>query len=107
MLSGETNTDVFKCPVCKADTNIRKRKKQNPNTRNKGNPQRDLSDHVYTHFRNEVDCDLQKKKPFICPLNGNGCVEGKDWGNFQNLVRHYTGKWNGNGDLNCKVQISR
>ena len=53
---------------------------------------RDLSDHVYTHFRNKVDCDLQRRTPFICPLNGHGCVEGKDWENFQTLVRHYAGK---------------
>ena len=52
---------------------------------------RDLSDHVYTHFRNEIDCELPTKKPFICPSNGNGCEQGKDSGNLQSLVRHYTG----------------
>ena len=86
MLIGETDTKKQTCPVCKEDTN----------TRNNNNPHRDLIDHIYAqHFTNEIGSKLSKEAPFTCPLGGNGCEMGKDWGNFQSVMRHYSGTKHG------------
>ena len=85
-LIGETDTNKQICPYCKKDTN----------TRNNNNPHRDLIDHIYAlHFTHEIGSKLRKEKPFTCPLGGNGCEKGKDWGNFQSVMRHYSGTKHG------------
>ena len=85
-LIGETDTKKQICPYCKKDTN----------TRNNNNPHRDLIDHIYAlHFTHEIGSKLTKETPFTCPLGGNGCEKGKDWGNFQSVMRHYSGTKHG------------
>ena len=85
-LIGETDTKKQICPFCEEDTN----------TRNNNNPTRDLIDHIYAeHFTNEIGSQLRKVKPFLCPLGGNGCKKGKDWGTFQDVMRHYSGTKHG------------
>eukprot|EP00092_Neocalanus_flemingeri_P030166 GFUD01032744.1.p1 GENE.GFUD01032744.1~~GFUD01032744.1.p1 ORF type:complete len:277 (-),score=46.43 GFUD01032744.1:95-925(-) len=72
--------DPKMCPICKFQATTK-------------NPYRHLQDHLArVHFKKRLQRELPATKPFMCPVEE---CQGKDYGDWQAVMRHYIGNKHG------------
>jgi len=78
------------CPICKFQATTK-------------NPYRHLQDHLArVHFKDRIAAELPTKKPYICPFDG---CDGKQYPDWQAVMRHYIGKKHGILDKYVKEEL--
>lgn len=79
------------CPICKFQATTK-------------NPYRHLQDHLArVHFKDRIAAELPTKKPYICPFEG---CDGKQYPDWQAVMRHYIGKKHGILDKYVKEELN-
>merc|ERR1719285_470853 len=80
------------CPLCKFQATTK-------------NPYRHLQDHLArVHFKDRIAAELPTKKPYVCPFEG---CDGKQYPDWQAVMRHYIGKKHGILDKYVREEIAQ
>jgi len=80
------------CPICKFQATTK-------------NPYRHLQDHLArVHFKERIAAELPTKKPYKCPFEG---CDGKQYPDWQAVMRHYIGKKHGILDKYVKEELTQ